>query len=349
LARAGLADRLALRPPQRVVILQTAFLGDTVFTSALAGGLRARWPQAELDLCVAPRGRDVAAAIEGVAQVIVFDKRGADSGPRGLWRAARRLAERRHDLAVLAHRSARSGLLARLAAIPERLGFAGTAAGLFCNAVADDEGTTFLDREAALLRAVGARPAPMQLRATAEQRESAAAALERLGIAGESCAVLCPGSEWGTKMWPAASYAELAERLHERGFAPLILGAPREVPLADEIRKLARAPVASAAGNSVGESLGMLAAARLAVGGDSGLVHAARALGVPTVMLFGPTAPEAHSFGPRERALSLQLDCSPCSSHGTRRCPLGHHRCMRELDVARVLEAASALARPGAA
>src|SRR5437588_289636 len=98
---AGLLQRLAERPPRRIAVVQTAWLGDTVFSSALVAGVRARFPAAEVDLCVSPRGRDVAEAIEGIARVLVFDKAGADRGLGGLWRAARRLREHRHDLAVL--------------------------------------------------------------------------------------------------------------------------------------------------------------------------------------------------------------------------------------------------------
>ncbi len=342
---AGLRDRLARAPPRRILVIQTAYLGDTVFTSALVGGLGARFPWAKIDLLVAPRGRDVADAIEGVSRTIIFDKHKRDSGPGGLWRAARALSKDGHHLAILPHRSLRSGLLAKLAGIPERLGFEGTAAGVFCTATAEDEGGTFLDREAALLRALDARPAPMRLRATAGQLASADAALARLGLTGKRIAALCPGSEWETKMWPPSRYAELAARLRERGFSPLLFGSPREVPLVEQIRKLAPVETASAAGNSVGESLGMLARAGLAIGGDSGLLHAARALAVPTVMLFGPTAPEAHSPSALDRALSLHLDCSPCSSHGQRECPLGHHRCMRDLHVELVTSAADSLTK----
>ena len=55
-----LSEKLHVQPPARVLVIQTAFLGDTVFTSALVGSLSRRFPGAEIDLCVAPRGRDIA-------------------------------------------------------------------------------------------------------------------------------------------------------------------------------------------------------------------------------------------------------------------------------------------------
>jgi len=60
---------------------------------------------------------------------------------------------------------------------------------------------------------------------------------------------------------------------------------------------------------------------------------------VPTVAVFGPTSSDVHVFGARDRAISLGLSCSPCSVHGSRRCPLGHHRCLRDLDPDRVAAA----------
>ena len=59
-------------------------------------------------------------------------------------------------------------------------------------------------------------------------------------------------------------------------------------------------------------------------------------MGIPTVAVFGPTPSAVHTFGARERAVSLGLPCSPCSVHGSRSCPLGHHRCLRDLDAERV-------------
>ena len=330
-----LADRLAARPPARALVVQTAFLGDTVFTSALVQALRARWPSAEIDLCVAPRAQDVARAVPGVSQVHVFDKRGADRGLGGLRRTAARLATRQYPLAVLPHRSLRTALLARLAGIPERVGFAGAPGSFLYTARVPTPHDAFLLQEADLARALGAEPAPMQLAPRAEWVEAATAAL------GEGqqhkLAAVCLGSEWATKIWPAPHVSELVGVLADSGFRPVLLGGPRERALAKEVA--AGAACIDTTGNPVGEALAILSRCALAVGGDTGLVHAARALGVPTVALFGPTAPGMHLFGPRERAVTLDLSCSPCSAHGSRHCPLGHHRCLRDLDVEQVAAA----------
>jgi len=197
----------------------------------------------------------------------------------------------------------------------------------------------FLRREADLARALGAEPAQMLLQ---PRPEWMAAAREALGpAAGEKLAALCIGSEWETKIWPAERVAALARLLARRGLRPVLLGSARDKAMAARIG--GAGACIDTTGNPVGEALAVLSMSALCVGGDTGLVHAARALGVPTVTLFGPTSAEAHLFGPRQRAVSLQLSCSPCSAHGTHRCPLGHHRCMRDLDEERVASACQAV------
>lgn len=338
-----LQERLEARPPPRLLVIQTAFLGDTVFTSALVRSLALRWPQAEIDLCVAPRGRDVAQAIAGVTHVHVFDKRGQDRGLRGLRRIAARLRTRQYALTVLPHRSLRSALLALLARIPERAGFAGAAGALLYTARVPTRERTFLAREADLARALGAQPAEMALQPRPDCLEAARAALGP--SAGGRLAAVCLGSEWETKIWPAPRVAALVQLLSLRGFVPVLVGGPREREMAREVN-CGSIDIADTTGNPVGEALAILSLSALAVGGDTGLVHAARALGVPTVAIFGPTTPLVHRFGPHQRAVSLGLDCSPCSAHGSRRCPLGHHRCLRDLEAAQVAAACEEVLAP---
>src|SRR5262249_15628110 len=163
-------------------------------------------------------------------------------------------------------------------------------------------------------RAVGAEPVPMRLLPRPEWREAAARALSPAG--GEPVAAVCLGSEWATKIWPASHVSELVRRLGAAGLRALLLGGPAAPALAREI--VAGEACIDTTGNPVGEALAILPMSALAVGGDTGLVHAARAMGIPTVAVFGPTPVSAHLFGARERAVSLGLSCAPCSAHGSR-------------------------------
>jgi len=77
---------------------------------------------------------------------------------------------------------------------------------------------------------------------------------------------------------------------------------------------------------------------------DSGPSHVAAALGVPVVAIFGPTSPERwRPLSPRSEVVRVPLACSPCSNHGDKACPLGHHDCMQKLSVEQVLAAVQRL------
>jgi heptosyltransferase-2 len=90
----------------------------------------------------------------------------------------------------------------------------------------------------------------------------------------------------------------------------------------------------------------LLSRAQALVSNDSLPLHLAQATGTPTVAIFGPTVP-AFGFGPtgpHDRVVELTgLACRPCSRHGPMQCPLGHHRCMQDLEAVRVLEALDAI------
>jgi ADP-heptose:LPS heptosyltransferase len=127
----------------------------------------------------------------------------------------------------------------------------------------------------------------------------------------------------------------------------VVLGGPSERDLARAIVEGSGVGIVDTTGNSIAEALAILARCDLVVGGDTGLVHCARALGRPTVLLFGPTDPGRHVLGDRERVARFDIECAPCHDHGPERCPLGHHRCMTELSVDEVERQARALLGAG--
>jgi heptosyltransferase-2 len=130
--------------------------------------------------------------------------------------------------------------------------------------------------------------------------------------------------------------------------AVVVVGGPGDVELGEEIRGAAeggggRRTVINACGQlTLRQSAALIGRASLLVTNDSAPLHLATAMGTPVVALFGPTVTE-FGFGPlRAGDVALGIDglqCRPCSPHGPPACPLGHHRCMRELTVAAVMAA----------
>lgn len=309
----------------RVLVVQTAWLGDVLLTTPLVDALAAA--DGPVDVLVTPDAAPLLAHRPSVRTVLTYDKRGRARGPVALWRMARALRARRYDRAVLPHGSLRSALLARLAGIPHRVGFAGApGARWYTERRRRPEGHE-TERLMALAAASGSSALALPL--TAGDCRAADAALEAAGVTRPFVA-LAPGSARPTKRWP--HYGALAQALAPE-MPVVVIGAAGDAD--------APGPQADLTGLPLRVAAAVLARAAVAVVNDSAPLHLAQAVGTPVVAIFGPTHPSL-GFGPRgpwDVALGLALACRPCSTHGGRRCPLRHHRCLRELSADTVLEA----------
>lgn len=159
---------------------------------------------------------------------------------------------------------------------------------------------------------------------------------------------IAPGSIWGTKRWPIENFSILTQKLlanEEIGVA--LIGGKDEQNLCEEIIEGAAKSNASrrtklinlAGKTSLDDLRSLFPSLKLVVTNDSSPVHYASAFDVPTIVIFGPTIP-AFGFGPLAADSTVietsGLDCRPCGNHGPQRCPLGHFKCMKQIDVDQV-------------
>ena len=283
-------------------------------------------------------------AMAQVAQVLEFPF--AHGGLQ--WQARRNLArqiEGQFDSAYICPNSLKSALLPFLASIPQRIGYLGEArVGLLTHRLKNPpkakrpgmvafysalSGETKLDDDRPHLQL---DPAP---------------ALQQMGLQHGKYLVLAPGAEFGpAKRWPAAHFAELAQRLDQ---TVVLLGSSKEFHLCEEIAAPVNAQSAGKCRNLAGtttltQALSAIAAAKGVISNDSGLMHVAAAFGVPQVALFGSSSPlHTPPLNPKAAVLWLKtdpayqgaLDCAPCFE---RICPLGHTRCLDAITPDMVLE-----------
>jgi heptosyltransferase-2 len=170
------------------------------------------------------------------------------------------------------------------------------------------------------------------------------------GLGGEALVALMPGAEYGpAKRWPASSFAALARSLAQAGRSVLLLGSTKEHVLGEEIREqAASARVRNLCGaTTLGDVVDLLAAADAAVSNDSGLLHVAAAAGTSVVAIYGSSSPKFTPPLTADAAIVYRaIECSPCFA---RECPLGHLRCLREIEPGEVLRIVEgALAEPRA-
>ncbi len=149
---------------------------------------------------------------------------------------------------------------------------------------------------------------------------------------------VAPGASHATKRWPVERIAAAL------GGPCLLLGGPGDEAACGQVAAALPGSAVAAGKTDPQQLAALLARSSALLCNDSGPMHVARALGVPVLALFGPTV-EAFGFhprGPRDKVLSMDLPCKPCSVHGTDRCPLGTHACMTgitETDVSKALHA----------
>ncbi|MBI2795407.1 MAG: glycosyltransferase family 9 protein [Gemmatimonadetes bacterium] len=324
------------------VVIQTSFLGDVVLTTPLIAELAARGP---VDVVTTPAGAALLANHPSLRRLVIYDKRGAARGVRGLYRTAREVAEGAGAggsprTAYLAQGSLRSATLAVLAGIPERVGFASSAGRrLYTRRVPYHAEWHHAERVWSLALPSDARPATRaeagvlrpRLYPGAAERDAVTALLAPLAGDRRPLVALAPGSVWATKRWPA--YPALAAALAPN-FRLVVIGAGGDSELASAIVAAAPGALDATGRLSLLGSAELIGRAACLVTNDSAPQHLASAMGTPTVAIFGPTVP-AFGFGPLAPGSLIAehdaMPCRPCDRHGPVTCPLGHFKCMREV------------------
>jgi ADP-heptose:LPS heptosyltransferase len=343
---------------RRILIVRLGALGDVVHALPLLDALRREWPDARLGWLVEERNASVLAGHPQLDRLLVFPRRELSRlVRRGRLVAALRLALRflrelraeRFELTLDAQCNLRSSLLARLSGARRRIGFAPPYTKEKAHWLATDRvvvpigGQLKLERNLALLGPLGidGRGAIPRL-AVPEEARTAARAF-RAGVRAGELVALHPGvSGFGAfKQWAPERFAGLARRLFaERGTRCVVTWGPGE-------RELGESVVAASGGaaflapetRSLQELAALYEVCDAAVGGDTGPIHLAAALGVPVVGLYGPKDPAIYApFDARRGRASetvwKQVHCSPC---GLRRCD--NVICMPAIEVEDVTRA----------
>jgi len=326
-----------------ILVIRYSALGDVVLATSVLEPLRERFPSARIEWVTSPAYAPLLEGLPGLAAV----HRLTGTGIRGATDLARSLRGR-FDLAIDLQNKVKSAVVARAAAA-HRIGFrrrtpARAALSLF-GFDPPQNGPHATELYAKALRPLGVKgPGRMQIHLSEAARASAARALAG---AGRPRVALSPGASQATKRWAPDRFAEVAGALARAGASVVLAGGPSDGAALEGFRRACRVPLsADLTALGVDSLAAALADVDLLVACDSGPVHLASAVGTRVLAIFGPTSARRWGPAPPGRALSLPLPCAPCSNHGGRRCPQGHHRCMVDLASGAVAEAALGMLAP---
>ena len=330
-----------------ILIIGPSWVGDMVMAQTLFICLKHQHPSCNIDVLAPEWSRPILERMPEVRQALSFPvghgvldlatRRRVAQGLRG-----------QYQQAILLPNSLKSALVPFLAGIPKRTGWKGEMRYGLLNDLRKLDKARYplmIERFMALaFEPDAALPQPYphpQLRIETHSRDQA---LARFGLSlDRPVLALCPGAEFGeSKRWPAAHFAEVAERKIREGWQVWLFGSKNDHPAGQDIvQRLIpglREEVVNLAGEtSLAEAIDLLSCADAVVSNDSGLMHVSAALGRPLVAVYGSTSP---AFTPplsdRVETVRLGLECSPCFD---RTCRFGHNNCMRELLPEQVVEA----------
>jgi heptosyltransferase-2 len=336
--------------PSRILVIQTAFLGDAVLTTPLLGALRGQFPDAKLVVLCTPEIGEVFERHPAVSEIILFDKRGKDHSLVAQWKLSRRIRAMGFDLAIIPHRSVTSALLAWLARIPRRIGFsASQGRWLLTDVVPFEWGVHDVERNLALMKVFGVQnpSGDLWLQPEPEASTKILARLQSAGVgASDNVIGINAGSIWATKRWLPEGFAAVADRLiRELGAKVVFIGGAKDSGTMERILSLMKEkPVNWVGQTSLKELVAVIARCRAFLTNDSGPLHIAVASRIPTVAIFGPTTKELGFFpyGKGHLVIEKDLSCRPCGLHGADQCPLGHFKCMKDISSEEVFEAVKA-------
>ena len=338
----------------RILVIQTAFIGDVVLATALLQNLHAAYPAATIDILVRQGADELFTDHPYINEVHVWDKK--KNKYQHLFQIIQTIRRIKYDVVINVQRYLATGIITVLSGAKKTIGFHknplsflfsetvkhqfGAAADAAERAAAQNSNSASLhetSRNHALLASLTTAPV-----AKPALYPSAAnfAAVQKWQGAPYIC--MSPGSVWETKKMPAQNWIDLINAV-PTNYTIYLMGAPNETALCAEILSgSSREGVINIAGQlNLLEAAALIKGARLNYVNDSAPMHLASATGAPVAAIYCSTIP-AFGYGPLSSVQFIvetleHLPCKPCGLHGKKACPQGHFNCGHSITTAQLL------------
>ncbi len=333
---------------RKILVRATNWVGDAVMSLPALQALRKHHPEAQISVLARPWVADLYQREPFCDELIRYEAARGRRGLRDKWHIASDLRERAFDCAILLPNSFESALLVRLSRIPTRIGYARDARSwLLTRAVPVPKRGEIPRHERfyylELLRRSGLIPSyslegDIRLDGSAAAAGKGREAFRELSVS-EPVIGIAPGAAYGgAKRWLPNRFAEAATQVaRESSSSFALFGSEAERQVCElveqSLKDRGQRAINLAGRTSLAEFIEFAAACRLFLTNDSGPMHIASALGVPTVAVFGATDHIATGpTGTASRVVREPVECSPCL---LRECPIDH-RCMTHVSASRV-------------
>lgn len=318
---------------ERILIIQTAFLGDVILATPVVSELKRLYPSSKIDFVVKKGNESLLSNNPKIDSVLVFDK------SKGKWKSLlgliKTFRKTKYDLVLNLHRFGSSGLLSGFSGGKQRFGFKKNPFSFLYTKSFDHEignGTHEVERNLSIIKEFGAESLVRPELFPSETDRTAIAEFQH-----KSYYCIAPASVWFTKQLPLNKWKELIDSLpkNERIY---LLGGKDDLDLCNALQSnTPNHDIQVLAGElSLLKSAALMEKAKRNFVNDSGPLHLASSVNAPVTAFFCSTVPN-FGFGPLStdsKILEVEnLGCRPCGLHGHKECPKGHFKCAEDIKI----------------
>lgn len=316
----------------KVLIIQTAFIGDVVLATPLIEKLSEKYPEASIDFLLRKGNENLFDYHPKLNSVLIWDKK--EGKIKNLFKLISQLRKEQYDLLINLQRFGSTGIMSWLSGAKEKVGFKKNPFSFAYDFKVDhdiESGTHEVERNLRLIEdrveVVAMKP---KLYLSEEVLESVA------HLKAKPYVVIAPTSVWYTKQFPEENWIKLLKRL-SFGAKVYLIGAPSDQEACQRIIDKTHKGENLCGQLTLIQSVALIKDAKMNYVNDSAPMHFASAVNAPTCAVFCSTVP-VFGFGPlSDQSHIIQakkyLECRPCGLHGKKACPEGHFKCGKDIDL----------------
>jgi ADP-heptose:LPS heptosyltransferase len=322
--------------PRTILVLRLSSIGDIVLATSPLTTLRNRFPDARIDFMILSHFAPLLENHPFIDRIIKINK----TLPISVLRGMGKLANDDYDLVVDFHNSLRSKLIRMSLTEPTTFVYKKPRwkrfklIQLHINDFNADFNQRKLYHECLKPIMNGSADCPNSfLKVTDNEKYQASEYLKQSGL-NDKYLVIIPSAAWETKCWSVDGYRSVIEDVLEKSeLSVVILGAKNDT-ICDKIFVEDNRVINLKGKTDIRQSLAIISHAQLALGSDTGLTHAAEALGIPTAAIMGPTSRETGGGTFLQNSVTIEnndLWCRPCSQNGKQRCFRKEQYCLTSI------------------
>ena len=318
---------------EKILIIQTAFIGDAILTLPLLQKLKELNPESVIDVVSNPLTSEIFSASPYVNEVIVLDKRNEHRTMFSTYKFSKKIKERNYVKLFSPHRSFRTSLIVLLSDILETYGFDNSSfMHIYKYIIPYNYKAHEVQRN---LDLIGFHYDDQSWKIIPEikfnllVKEKVSKFILENNFDKNTLAI-APGSIWNTKQYPLEYYERIISELNKKGYKVVLIGGEKDKVVCNELA-LKKKDIISCAGNfSIIESIEFLKNVKLLISNDSAPTHMGMCADIPVLTLYCSTSYEFGFYPYNEKSSYLSYDdlfCKPCGIHGYDKCPISTFDC----------------------